>query len=127
MLSDGNSVLDKIGNILKIFGMALLCFVVFLTLYCGFVSVLIYCCSSTRIRRIFVNKSDRIQGNCERNQQVTVRDTDSLTVNISNDNNSVISQPPPCYEDAIKIDARNIEMEPPSYTESLLMNQEIQL
>merc|ERR1712223_839654 len=52
VLSDGNSVLDKFGNILKIFGMAILCFVVFLTIYCGFVSVLLYCCSSKRIRRI---------------------------------------------------------------------------
>ena len=56
MLSDGNSVSDKIGNILKIFGMAILCFVVFLTIYCGFVSVLIYCCSSKRIGRIFACK-----------------------------------------------------------------------
>ena len=58
MLSDGNSVSDKIGNILKIFGMAILCFVVFLTIYCGFVSVLIYCCSSKRIGRIFASKSE---------------------------------------------------------------------
>ena len=58
VLSDGNSVSDKIGNILKIFGMAILCFVVFLTIYCGFVSVLIYCCSSKRIGRIFASKSE---------------------------------------------------------------------
>ena len=127
MLSDGNSVLDKIGNILKIFGMAILCFVVFLTIYCGFVSVLIYCCSSQRIRRIFVNKSDRIQGTCQRNQPAVATENDSLSVNISNENNSQESEPPPCYDEAIKIDTRNIEMEPPSYTESLLLNQENQL
>ena len=139
MLSDGNSVSDKIGNILKIFGMAILCFVVFLTIYCGFVSVLIYCCSSKRIGRIFASKSEIPENRSEiserrqreRNNQ-TVRENDSLTVNMSNENNEEISQPPPCYEDALKNtkpknNERNFEMEPPSYSESLLLNLEAQL
>ena len=89
--------------------MAILCFVVFLTIYCGFVSVLIYCCSSKRIGRIFASKSEIPENRSEiserrqreRNNQ-TVRENDSLTVNMSNENNEEISQPPPCYEDALK-------------------------
>ena len=131
VLNEGNSTLDKIGNILKIFGLAILCFVAFLILYCGFVSVMMYCCSSKRIGRIFVKKSEsstpETNGRGLRNQAATISENDSLTVNMSDENISAISQPPPCYEDAIKYYTRDMETAPPSYSESLILNQTVEL